>query len=112
MLNKYEDTFPTDLPPLPPDRATNHKIELKDNSPPISKKPYRLSPHELSEVQTVVKTLLDKGYIKDSYSPWAAPVLFAPKKDGTLRFCIDYRFLNKCTVPDSFPLPRSDDLMN
>jgi hypothetical protein len=53
-----------------------------------------------------------KGFIRPSNSPWGAPVLFAPKKDGGLRFCIDYRGLNKQTVKNAYPLPRADDLID
>ena len=49
--------------------------------------------------------------IKPSSSPYGAPILFARKKDGKLRMCIDYRALNSQTVPDSFPLPRIDELL-
>ena len=71
-----------------------------------------MSPEELAEVQKAVSHLLASGYIEDSFSPYASPILFVPKKDGTLRFCIDYRQLNKQTIPDKYPLPRSDDLID
>ena len=45
-------------------------------------------------------------------SPWGAPVLFAPKPDGTLRFCVDYRLLNKVTIRNRFPIPRTDELID
>ena len=56
--------------------------------------------------------LLDKGFIRPSTSPWAAPVLFAKKKDKTLRLCIDYRHLNRVTIKNWYPLPRIDDLFD
>jgi hypothetical protein len=55
---------------------------------------------------------LAKGFIRPSGSSWGAPVLFAPKKEGGLRFCIDYRGLNKQTVKNAYPLPRADDLID
>ena len=56
--------------------------------------------------------MLEAGAIRPSSSPWGAPVLFAKKPDGSLRFCVDYRALNKITVKDSYPLPRHEDLMD
>jgi hypothetical protein len=56
--------------------------------------------------------LLEKGYIRPSTSPWAAPVLFVEKKDGTKRMCIDYRSLNEVTIKNKYPLPRIEDLFD
>ena len=55
---------------------------------------------------------MDKGFIRPSTSPWGTPVLFAKKKDKTLRLCIDYRQLNRVTIKNRYPLPRIDDLFD
>ena len=55
---------------------------------------------------------MDKDFVQHSTSPWGAPVLFVPKKDGKLRLCIDYRGLNKQTIKNAYPLPRIDDLLD
>ena len=55
---------------------------------------------------------MDKGFIRPSTSPWGAPILFAKKKDKTLRLCIDYRQLNRVTIKNRYPLPRIDDLFD
>ena len=55
---------------------------------------------------------MDKGFIRPSTSPWGAPVLFANKKDKTLRLCIDYRQLNRVTIKNRYPLPMIDDLFD
>ena len=55
---------------------------------------------------------MDKGFIRPSFSPWGAPVLFVKKKDGTMRLCIDYKELNKVTIKNKYPLPRIDDLFD
>jgi len=57
-------------------------------------------------------SLVPKGYIKPSKSPYLAPILFVHKKDGTLRMCVDYRAFNKATVKNRYPLPRIDDLFD
>ena len=55
---------------------------------------------------------MDKGFIRPSTSPWGAPVLFAKKKDKTLRLCIDYRQLNRVTIKNRYPLPRINNLFD
>ena len=56
--------------------------------------PHKMAPVELQELRVQLEDLLDKGFIRPSTSPWGAPVLFAKKKDKTLRLCIYYRQLN------------------
>lgn len=72
-----------------------------------------MSPAELQEARTQIQDLLDRGYIRPSRSPYGAPILFARKKDGRLRMCIDldYRGLNNLTKCNSFPIPRIDELL-
>jgi hypothetical protein len=66
----------------------------------------------LDELRTQINALTQAGLIRPSMSPYGAPVLFARKKDGTWRLCIDYRALNKITIKDKFPLPRAEDLFD
>lgn len=111
VLAEYKDVF-EELPVgLPPDRGAPHTIPLLPNSEPPHKRMYRLSPKEREEVDRQVTTLLEKGWIVPSTSPYGAPILFTTKKDGTLRMCVDYRALNKQTIKNRFPLPRIDDLL-
>ena len=70
---------------------------------------HRMTPVELQELRVQLQELLDKGFIRLNTSPWGAPVLFAKKKDKTLRLCIDYRQLNRVTVKNRYPLPSIDD---
>jgi hypothetical protein len=63
-------------------------------------------------VKKQIDELSEKGYIRPSTSPWAAPVLFVEKKDGTKRMCIDYRALNEVTIKNKYPLPRIEDLFD
>ena len=74
--------------------------------------PHRMTPVELHILKVQIQGLLDNGFIRPSTSPWGASVLFAKKKDKTLRLCIDYRQLNKVTIKNWYPLPRIDDLFD
>ncbi|KAI3776127.1 hypothetical protein L1987_45890 [Smallanthus sonchifolius] len=66
----------------------------------------------MQELSNQLQELLDKGFIRPSFSPWGAPVLFVKKKDGSFRMCIDYRELNKLTIKNWYPIPRIDDLFD
>ncbi|KAJ0603514.1 putative nucleotidyltransferase, Ribonuclease H [Helianthus annuus] len=112
VVREYPEVFPEDLPGLPPQRQVEFHIDLVPGAAPVAKAPYRLAPSEMQELSTQLQELLDKGFIRPSFSPWGAPVLFVKKKDGTLRMCIDYRELNKLTIKNRYPLPRIDDLFD
>ena len=73
---------------------------------------HRMAPVELQVLRVQLQELLNKGFIRQSTSPWGAPVLFAKKKDKTLRLCIDYRQWNRVTIKNRYPLLWIDDLFN
>jgi hypothetical protein len=112
IVLKFPDVFPKELQGMPPERKVEFAIELIPGTAPISKRAYRVSGPELVELKKQIDELLDKGYIRPSTSPWAAPVLFVEKKDGTKRMCIDYGALNEVTVKNKYPLPRIKDLFD
>src|SRR3954467_7284705 len=95
---------------MPPDRAVEFIVDLLPGTAPISRRPYRMAPHELAELKTQLEALLDKGFVRPSSSPWGCPVLFITKKDGTERMCVDYRPLNLATIKNKYPLPRINHL--
>ena len=87
------------------------EINTEDVVP--KKQPTRRIPHAAQqEVAQLLKEMQDSNVIKPSTSAWASPIVLVKKKDGTLRFCVDYRALNKVTVADAFPLPIIDDLLD
>ena len=112
VVCEYVDVFLDDLPGLPPQRVVDFGIELHPGTSPISMTPHRMAPVELQELRVWLQELLDKGFIRPSTSPWGAPVMFAKKKDKTLRLFIDYRQLNRVTIKNQYPLPRIDDLFD
>ncbi|GKF81856.1 hypothetical protein Tco_0240458, partial [Tanacetum coccineum] len=81
-------------------------------STPVARAPYKLAPSEMKELSDQLQEISDRRFIKRSFSPWGALVLFVKKKDGSLWMCIDYRELNKLTMKNRYPLPRTDDLFD
>jgi len=64
------------------------------------------------EVDKILEEMKQQGVIEESYSPWIFPAVLVKKKDGTIRFCVDFRKLNAVTEKDSYPLLRIDDLLD
>jgi hypothetical protein len=112
IVFEFPDVFPEELPGMPPERKVEFAIELILGTAPISKRAYRVSGPELVELKKQIDELLEKGYIRPSTSPWAAPVLFVEKKVGTKRMCIDYRSLNEVTIKNKYPLPRIEHMFD
>ncbi|GJP82565.1 hypothetical protein CLOP_g12808, partial [Closterium sp. NIES-67] len=97
---------------LPPERPQDHKIDLEPDAQPTVRTQWWLTQPELTELRSQLDYLLEKGFIRPSTSPFAAPILFTPKKDGGLRMCIDYRALNRRTIKSRYLIPRADDLLD
>jgi hypothetical protein len=104
--------FLEELSGMPPDREIEFVIELVPSTAPIFKRPYRMVANQLAELKEQLQELLANGYIRPSASPWGAPVIFVPKKDGTQRMCVDYRSLNEVTIKNKYHLSRIDDLFD
>ena len=114
LVRHFRNTvFRSSLPlRLPPPRDISHEINLLPGTSPVYRKPYRLSPAEQRELRRQIDDYLKAGFLRQSNSPFGAPVLFAKKLDGCLRLCLEYRALIAVTVKDKTPLPHSDDLIN
>jgi hypothetical protein len=108
VVYEYPDVFPDDLPGMLPDRAIEFKIELQPGTAPVYKRPYPMARNEMVELKTQLQELLDKGYIRPSYSPWGCSAIFVSKKDKTQRLCVNYRPLNAVTVKNKYPLSHID----
>nr|XP_051225897.1 uncharacterized protein LOC127343754 [Lolium perenne] len=111
VISTFSDVF-KEPHSLPPHRLYDHVIDLEEGVLPPNSKPYRYSPLQKDEIERQVKEMLKDGTIVHSMSPFAAPVLLVKKKDGTWRFCIDYRRLNLATIKNKFPLPIVDELLD
>ena len=118
LLSQYADRFPDSLPKLSANKPQTsqpydgHTLPLEPGHKPPVRPIYRLSPKEFEELKKQIKELLALGFIEPSKSPYAAPVLFVQKKDGSLRMVIDYRAINAITIKNKYPLPRIDDLLD
>jgi len=92
-----------------------HVMEFSINTgdaAPIHSRPYRVSAKENAYIAEQIKQMLKNGIIRPSTSAWSSPVVLAPKPDGTLRFCIDYRRLNTLLKDDRRPLPLIQDILD
>ena len=88
-------------------------MEIDTGNAVPKRQPTRRTPFTArEEISRQLSLMQEQGMIRPSSSPWASPVVLVRKKDGSLRFCVDYRGINSVTKPDQFPLPRIDDLLD
>ena len=111
LLLQFADTFagPQDIPGRT--SRLKHSINTGDTHP-IRQPVRRIPPARRSEVTKLLADMMEKDIIKPSSSPWASPIVLVKKKDGSTRFCVDYRQLNKVTCKDAYPLPRMDETLD
>ena len=88
-----------------------HEVRT-DGAYPIRQRVRRTAPAQREETRKLIEEMLHKDIIQPSSSPWASPVVLVRKKDGSARFCVDYRRVNSVTKKDAYPLPRVDDTLD
>lgn len=111
LLTEFADLFAKDITELGRTQIVQHKIYTED-VPPINSRPYNVPPDEQNFIKEEIERMLESGIIQPSESPWTSPVVLVRKKNGKLRFCVDYRKLNSITKKDAYPLPRIQEMLN
>jgi hypothetical protein len=113
LLQEFEHVFPKEMPNgLPPIRGIEHQIDFVPGAAIPNRPADRSNPKETKELQRQVEDLMSKGYVRESISPCAVPMLLVPKKDATWRMCVDCKAINNITVKYRHPIPRLDDMLD
>ena len=111
-LAKLQHCFADVFSPLP--GRTNlieHKIVTRPGVT-VRSRPYRLPEHKRKVVKEELDAMLAMGVIEESHSGWSSPIVLVRKKDGSIRFCVDYRKVNDVSRFDAYPMPRVDELLD
>ncbi|XP_078242735.1 uncharacterized protein LOC144587127 [Pogona vitticeps] len=107
LLSKYQQVF-SNKPGIV--KGVMHRIHTGD-APPQAVSPYRVTGPYRDKVRKELDEMLRENIIVPSSSPWSSPIVLVDKPDGSIRFCVDYRKLNRVTTPDAYPMPRLDNLI-
>ena len=111
LLCEFSDVFSEGSHDLGRTSEVKHTIDTGD-ARPIRQPARRLPLSRMEEASQLISDMSKQGIIEPSSSPWTAPVVLVKKKDGSSRFCVDYRKLNEITKKDSYPLPRIDTTLD
>uniref|UniRef100_W8B595 RNA-directed DNA polymerase n=1 Tax=Ceratitis capitata TaxID=7213 RepID=W8B595_CERCA len=111
LIRKYSNIFDKDGNNPGRTNVVKHCIDT-GGARPIRQAPRSVPLAKRDTVGQIIKEMSESGVIEPSASPWSSPVVLVKKKDGQLRFCVDYRRLNDVTKKDSYPLPRIDDTLD
>ena len=111
LLYQLADVISVDSNDLGRTTLVQHEINTGDASP-IRQPPRRLPFQQRQVVQELVSDMLKRGVVEQSNGPWSSPIVLVKKKDGTTRFCVDFRKINDLTKKDAHPLPRIDDTLD
>ena len=111
LFQKYRDVFAFSDDQLGRTSLVQHTIDTGD-AMPVKQRPYRTTPENKQEIDRQVDDMLQRGIIQESVSPWSSPVVLVKKKNGEMRFCVDFRAVDKVTKKDSFPMPLVADTLD
>lgn len=111
IVDSLADCFISKERPIGHVEGLDHRHRVQPSGKPFKLKVKPLSPLMIKEQKEQIALMLKHGIIRPSKGEWACIPCFAPKKDGTWRFCINFRPINKRCVADSYPLPRAPDLL-
>ncbi|KAK8957341.1 hypothetical protein KSP39_PZI000693 [Platanthera zijinensis] len=111
LLVQFDDIF-QEPRSLPPARFRDHQIQLKAGVDPTNIRPYRYPHIQKTEIERSIREMLAAGIIRPSTSAFSSPIILVKKKDGSWRFCVDYRGLNQSTIKDKFPIPMIEELLD
>lgn len=112
LILHYQDVFSKGEMDIGRTNVVRHDIHVNEGALPIKQRPYRHPPHQEEEIERQVEKMKSKGIIREGRGAWSSPVVMVKKKDGTWRFCVDYRKLNNVSKTDAYPLPRIDDSLD
>ena len=108
LMRAYGDVF--NASPTVPSRTTKFRADINTGTArPVNSAPYRVSPAERKIIDESIDEMLSAGVIRPSRSPWSSAVILVSKKDSSVRFCVDYKKLNKVTKIETYPMPRIDE---
>ena len=111
LINRFHELFKENAP-LGIVPGIKHQIRTEPGTIPVRTKQWRMPETSRNEIRRQCDEMLDMGVIEPSASPWLSPVVLVRKKDGKLRFCVDFRKINALTMMDSWPMPRIDELID
>lgn len=97
---------------LPFKRENDYAIMIQEGKGPVRVRSYRYPLYEKDEIERLVREMLMAGIIHPNNSPYSSPMILVKKKDGSWRFCVDYRALNRIIVPDRFPISELEELLH